>query len=173
MPDDREHRFRQLYHEHYRTVQAYAVRRVATPADVADVTAEVFTTAWRRLDDIPPPPSDRLWLYGVARRVVAGQLRTARRFRRLIRRIENNFPAAPAYSEFHQNELLFTALSSLPPGEREALLLVTWEQLPHAEAARVLGCSANAVSIRVHRARARLREALDAQPTSARSGGLK
>lgn len=54
MPDDREHRFRQLYHEHYRTVQAYAVRRVATPADVADVTAEVFTTAWRRLDDIPP-----------------------------------------------------------------------------------------------------------------------
>lgn len=49
LPDDREQRFRQLYHEHYRTVQAYAVRRVATPADVADVTAEVFTTpgaAW-------------------------------------------------------------------------------------------------------------------------------
>jgi hypothetical protein len=36
---------------------------------------------------------------------------------------------------------LFTAPSSLPPGEREALLLVTWEQLPHAEAAKVLGCS--------------------------------
>jgi RNA polymerase sigma factor (sigma-70 family) len=172
VPDDRERRFRQLYDEHYRPVQAYAIRRVATPADVADVTAEVFTTAWRRLDDIPPPPSDRLWLYGVARRVVARQFRTAKRFRRLISRIEDNFPAVPDHSEFEQNDRLFTALGSLPPGEREALLLVTWEQLPHAEAAQVLGCSANAVGIRVHRARARLREALGTNAASVRSGGM-
>jgi RNA polymerase sigma-70 factor (ECF subfamily) len=37
---------------------------------------------------------------------------------------------------------------------------VHWEQLSHAEAAQVMGCSANAVAIRVHRARGRLREAL-------------
>jgi len=44
--------------------------------------------------------------------------------------------------------------------EREAIALVHWEQLSHDEAARVLGCSSNAVAIRVHRARSRLRQAL-------------
>ena len=52
----RERRFRQLYEEHYLHIQAYAVRRVDVQADVADVVAEVFTTAWRRLDDVPPAP---------------------------------------------------------------------------------------------------------------------
>jgi DNA-directed RNA polymerase specialized sigma24 family protein len=37
----REHRFRQFYEEHYRSVQAYAVRRVNELSDVADVVADV------------------------------------------------------------------------------------------------------------------------------------
>jgi DNA-directed RNA polymerase specialized sigma24 family protein len=49
----RERRFRQLYEDHYMHIQAYAVRRLDVQADVADVAAEVFTTAWRRLDDVP------------------------------------------------------------------------------------------------------------------------
>ena len=55
----RERRFRQLYEEHYLHIQAYAVRRVEVQADVADIVAEVFTTAWRRLDDVPPAPEGR------------------------------------------------------------------------------------------------------------------
>ena len=70
--DQRECRFRSLYEEHYRGIQAYAVRRVESADDVADVVAEAFTIAWRRLARIPEPPAGRLWLYGVARRIVAG-----------------------------------------------------------------------------------------------------
>jgi DNA-directed RNA polymerase specialized sigma24 family protein len=80
----REHRFRTLYQEHYGPIQAYAVRRSAAPQDAADVVAETFTIAWRRLDDVPEPPEDRLWLYGVARRVMAGRHRSARRSSRLL-----------------------------------------------------------------------------------------
>jgi RNA polymerase sigma factor (sigma-70 family) len=58
------------------------------------------------------------------------------------------------------------AVARLRPAEREAIALVHWEQLPHAEAAQVLGCSVNAVAIRVHRAHARLRQAL-AEPEPA------
>ena len=158
----RERRFRQLYEEHYRSVQACAVRRVDALADVADVVAEVFTTAWRRLDDVPPPPADRVWLYGTARRALAGHYRGARRRSRLISRIESGYAGSPS-AEPRPGGLddgLASAMRQLPEAERETLMLVYWEQLSHAEAAQVLGCSPNAVAIRTHRAKARLREAL-------------
>jgi DNA-directed RNA polymerase specialized sigma24 family protein len=51
-----------------------------------------------------------------------------------------------------------SARALLPRADREALLLVYWEQLTYAEAAETLGCSVNAIGIRVHKAKARLRE---------------
>ena len=162
----RERRFRQLYEEHYLHIQAYVVRRVDVRADVADVVAEVFTTAWRRLDDVPPPPEARLWLYGVARRVLAGHRRGKERFGRLIARIEASHVASPqpAPALGDPDGRLTRALRQVPPAEREALMLVAWEQLSYAEAAQVLGCSANAIGIRVHRARTRVREAFGEPP---------
>lgn len=50
----------------------------------------------------------------------------------------------------------------LPDGDRELLALVAWEGLGNAEIATVLGCSRNAVSIRLHRARKRFARALRA-----------
>lgn len=49
--------------------------------------------------------------------------------------------------------------------DRELLLLVTWEELSPSEAARVLGISALAARSRLHRARRRLRQALEGQET--------
>ena len=57
-------------------------------------------------------------------------------------------------------EHVLAALAELKAADREALLLVHWEQLSYAEAAQVLGCSANAVGIRVHKAKARMRALL-------------
>jgi RNA polymerase sigma-70 factor (ECF subfamily) len=68
----------------------------------------------------------------------------------------------PAYAR------VLAAVGELRPAHREALLLVHWEQLTYAEAAEALGCSVNAVGIRVHKARARLRELLAADT----AGGL-
>ena len=58
--DQRELRFRELYQANFRPVQGYAVNRLGAADDVPDVVAEVFTIAWRRLADVPPPPADRL-----------------------------------------------------------------------------------------------------------------
>jgi RNA polymerase sigma-70 factor (ECF subfamily) len=68
---DAERRFAALYQAYYRPILAYAVRRVAPAEDAADVVADVFTTAWRRIGELPEAPADRLWLYGVAQRVIA------------------------------------------------------------------------------------------------------
>jgi RNA polymerase sigma-70 factor, ECF subfamily len=52
----------------------YAVRRLGVADDAGDAVADTFAVAWRRIAEVPPPPQDRLWLYGVARRVVAEAL---------------------------------------------------------------------------------------------------
>jgi DNA-directed RNA polymerase specialized sigma24 family protein len=57
--DQAELRVRELYRANFRPVHGYAVNRLGAADDVPDVVAEVFTIAWRRLADIPPPPADR------------------------------------------------------------------------------------------------------------------
>lgn len=68
-PDEREARFTALFESTHRALLAYAVRRVADPADAADVVAESFLVAWRRIDEVPADA--RPWMFGVARRVLA------------------------------------------------------------------------------------------------------
>jgi DNA-directed RNA polymerase specialized sigma24 family protein len=73
--NERRHRFEELYAAHHASLLGYALRRTANTDDAADVLAETFLAAWRRLDDVPPGPQARLWLYGTARRVLANQRR--------------------------------------------------------------------------------------------------
>jgi RNA polymerase sigma factor (sigma-70 family) len=169
--DPRELRFRSLYQANFRPVQAYAVNRLGPADDVPDIVAEVFTTAWRRLADIPPPPGDRFWLYGTARRVIARRYRSASRLRNLLRRLaEEQRPTGQWLALAHDpaQERLLTAVAELRAADREALLLVHWEQLTYAEAAQALGCSVNAVGIRVHKAKARLRTLLGEEKGASR-----
>jgi DNA-directed RNA polymerase specialized sigma24 family protein len=70
MTDDE--RFEALYGAHAGAVLAYARRRTS-PANADDVMADVFLIAWRRLADVPR--DERVWLLGVARRVLANQRR--------------------------------------------------------------------------------------------------
>ena len=162
--DQRERRFCRLYEANFRPVQAYAVNRLARPDDVADVVAEVFMIAWRRLADVPPPPHDRFWLYGTARRVISKRYRSASRWHNLLGRLAaEQRPKAAECVDDSAGERLLAAIRELKPAYREALLLVHWEQLTYAEAAEALGCSVNAVGIRVHRAKERLRTLLSAE----------
>ena len=169
--DPRELRFQLLYQANFRPVQAYAVNRLGSADDVPDVVAEVFMTAWRRLADVPPSPADRLWLYGTARRVIARRHRSASRLRNLVGRLAaERYPTAqqPASGQDPARDRVLAAVGELKPADREALLLVHWEQLSYAEAAQALGCSANAVGIRVHKAKARLRMLLGEETRTGR-----
>lgn len=92
--DLREQRFHSLYQRYYGLIRAYARRRTWSPEDAADVVAETFTIAWRRIGELPAPPADRLWLYGVARHVIVGRHRSAGRRRSLLARLISSQPPA-------------------------------------------------------------------------------
>jgi RNA polymerase sigma factor (sigma-70 family) len=130
-------------------VLAYALRR-ADRATAEDVVAETFVIAWRRLDDVPDPPLP--WLLGVARRVLANQRRGERRRHALLDRLRREPAPQPPPAE--QGRAL-AALAGLGERDREALLLHAWEGLDHAGAGTVMGCSAAAFAVRLHRARRR------------------
>ncbi len=86
--DQRRAHFAAAYTTHVRAVLGYALRRVEIREDAADVAAETFAVAWRRWDDVPPDDV-RPWLLGVARRVLANQQRSHRRWERLGARLRD------------------------------------------------------------------------------------
>lgn len=164
-----EARFRWLYAEHGRAVLAYAVRRSIDAADAADVVADTFLVAWRRLADVPAGDEARLWLYGVARRTLANQRRAERRRERLAERLRRELPTALAAATVTPTGgAVIAALGLLAESDREVLLHAAWEHLEPAEIAAILGITKTAARSRLHRARARVRELLrdDAEPAA-------
>ena len=159
-------RFEALYRDTYVSLLAYLLRRVSEPADAADVLAEVYLVAWRRLDAIPSGVDGRLWLFGVARRQLANHKRTLSRRDGLTERLAAELPVIVAAVTIDPPDARLTertraALSSLSPLDREILMLIAWEELTLPQAAVALGCSLTAARVRLHRARRRFKTALD------------
>ena len=160
-PDERRRRFEEVYAANCRPILGYVLRRTENPHDAADVLAETFLTAWRRLEAVPPGDQARLWLYGVARRVLANHHRGERRRTVLNERLRAQLAAGYQPAQYG-GELaeIAAAFRSLPGPDRELLALVGWEGRDHGQVAAVLGCSRNAARIRLHRARRRFADAL-------------
>jgi RNA polymerase sigma-70 factor (ECF subfamily) len=152
-------RLRRLHYQHAAAVLAYALRRT-DPQTAEDVCAEVWTIAWRRIDELP---EDALpWLFGAARRVLANERRRQRRVSALRDRLSAvrgagvaDPPALPV------DPVLGKALRRLKPTDVEVLRLVAWEDLSPERAAAALGVRPGTFAVRLHRARARLATALE------------
>ncbi|MFC5747550.1 RNA polymerase sigma factor [Actinomadura rugatobispora] len=155
---DRETAFEMMYAAAYEPILGYALRRCSSPEDAADVVAETFTVAWRRFEEIPSGDRARLWLYGVARRVLANHRRSQERHRLRITSLRDEI--ATAAVDPTDTAAISQAFGRLSESDREVLSLVAWEGLDHTGLAMVLGCSTAAARVRLHRARKRLSRAL-------------
>ena len=162
-PRDRQQRFEEIYAAHYPDILAYIRRRTGSHDDAADALAETFTTAWRRLDDVPEGHRARLWLYGVARRVLANNRRAESRRSELVERLSLQLAQwAQSVVPDGDHSGVREAFLRLNPDDREVLALAGWEGLSSDEIATVLGCSRGAARLRLHRARKRLARELQA-----------
>lgn len=156
---ERDAHLRALLREHTRVVLGYALRRSNDPEDAADVWAETFAVAWRRIEEVPE--NARPWLLGIARRVLANGRRSAARRQRLVEALGARLTAVVSASVGDRAaELVDEALDRLPETDRELLRLSAWEGLSAPEIAVVLEIPSGAVRTRLHRARARLRAQL-------------
>src|SRR5262245_13682829 len=159
-PDEQDRRFDALFASFSADMVAYCSWRADSPTDAQDAAAEVFLTAWRRLDQVPEGEAARVWLYATARRVLANQRRSNRRRVALQERL--TVQTAPAPTEPTDEETLVReALRRLGPQDREVLLLAEWEGLSPAQIAVVLDCLTVTARGRLHRARRRFQAAFE------------
>lgn len=150
-----------LYAANWRDLMGYASRRCVSVDDAADLVAEVFVVAWRRIDEVPADGA-RLWLFGTARRQLANQRRS--RVRRehlgtaLTREIRAAHDVDPAdlFIRGEDERQLRQVLDRLSDIDREILTLVAWEQLTIIEVSVVLRIRPAAARARLSRARRRL-----------------
>jgi len=161
-PDDDESRFREVFDSHFRQLLGYALRRTGSAEDAADIVAETMLVAWRRIDELPDDGTALLWLYGVARRVLANHRRGTLRRERLGERLRRQLvTVTPDPSDaIDSASTIRQAMAQLSEEDRELIMLTSWEDLDQREIAVVLGVSPGAVRTRLHRARGRLRKVL-------------
>jgi len=134
---------------------------VSTPEDIA---AEVWTVAWQRRDVAPAEvdaAATKAWLLQIARHVLANHIRKTQGRRSIINSLRPEIvTAASAEALVIQDETIREIFATLSPAEREVMALSIWEGLAPQEIAVVIGSSANAVSIRLHKARKKISDLL-------------
>lgn len=171
MPDARAE-FEAVYRRHLPAISAYLARRVARD-DVEDLAADVFAIAWHKRTSVAPG-EELPWLYRIASYQVSNHRRRIAMRRTLLGVLATPDSAPAADALFDTDPELAAAWRMLSARHREVLALVVLEEVPVAEAAIALEVSANAVSVRLHRAKKALAEALEATraTTSRRSSDI-
>ena len=149
--------FAELYERREPALYRYALHMTGSASAAEEVAQEVFVQLMApntRFDETRG--SLEGWMYGVARNLVRVQRRKA------------GLPA-PAGSEFSEPAFdhdilggmidsenlaaLRIAVTELPPGYREAVVLCDLEERNYDEAARLMGCPVGTIRSRLHRAR--------------------
>ena len=162
-PTERAHtdRIAALFDAESASLLGYFIRRVDNREDAADCVAETALALWRRAADLPETPERaRMWMYGIARRVLATQRRGAIRRSALADRLREEVSASSESPAPELDEVRY-AVRLLPAREQELIGLVHWEGFTVTEAAEVIGIRAGTAQMRYSRARNRLRAALD------------
>ncbi len=159
IPDHQASDFEPVF-RHRPMVLAYCRRRGSRDAE--GIAAEAMAIAWRQREGLELS-DPRPWLIATARNLLMEEYRARRRSQPMdpARLAALDSRSEPAFEVESLNPDLDRALAGLRPDDREALLLVAWEDLTPAQAARSLGIRPATFRVRFHRARHRLMRQLE------------
>lgn len=159
-------RYRELVERHERRVFAVAWSRLGDAALAEEVTQEAFIRAYRRLWLLGDGAKFSGWVSTIARRVainfgLSHRRELNKRERWALETFNDSAEEKPEADPLHTPETLRQTLAELPAGHRECLVLFYLEGRSGTEAAVALGISETALRVRLHRARAAMRERLE------------
>lgn len=164
-----ERAFTALLERHYDRIHRLAWRWCGNTADAEDVAQDVCVKLGHAIRGWRGEAAFATWLYRIVYTTATDRLRARQRLRlvepsQMMTLVEAQPEAATSPSaEVHvlYGEL-WDEVRRLPDQQRDAVLLVYGEDVSHAEAAAVMGCSEKTVSWHLHEARRRLQIALRA-----------
>lgn len=172
--------FTELHEAHRAELLGFLARRLGA-AEAEDVLQEVFLKAARALPGFRGESSLRTWVFRLARNAAVDRIRQRRARMEPEEGGARPEPpgsdeeafAPPSGGEGHEEQLIREEMRScirerirtLPGPYREVLLLSEGQGLSDGEIASAVGASAGSVRVRLHRARARLKEDLSCHCT--------
>ena len=155
-------------------VQRHLLAMVRDKPLAEELTQDTYARALERIDQLRDPQAALAWLYRIATTVALDRLRQRRPPTVSLDTVtpaggeaeqvaERERPLSLLEGELESSEMsacVQSYLAALPDDYRVAILLHDAHGLSNPEIAELLGCSLATAKIRVHRARARLRETL-------------
>jgi RNA polymerase sigma-70 factor (ECF subfamily) len=160
-----------IFDRHSDAIHRYLARRVGRD-DADDLLGDVFIAAFQARHRYDPSRSHALpWLYGIAANLSARTFRSRTRAAAAAGRLAGREPPSIDPHDQQTDRLdaeaawpdLAIALDSLADGHRDALLLYVWEDLSYDEISIATDVPIGTVRSRISRARATLRELLEAE----------
>lgn len=151
---------REVYERYSDDVYRLALRVTASSADAYDVTHDVFVGLPEAVERYDPGRPFGGWIKGVAVRTALMRIRSDRRRREVSIRPLRRLGVRPDAARTVDRLTLERGIEQLPAELRTAFVLREVEGMSYREISEVLGISDNLVSVRLHRARARLRDLL-------------
>ncbi len=157
--------FETLYRTHVGKVYGLCLRMTANPTIAEDCAQDAFVQAWRSLPAFEARSSFGTWLHRIAVNSVLARGR--RREEVLGSDASAEESVAETLPDLTSPDAgtaidLEQAIAQLPPGARQALVLVGIYGYSHAEAAALLGIAIGTCKSQLHRARQLLGQHLDA-----------
>jgi len=152
--------FEELLTRHYQSVYRLAYRFLYDSPEAEDITQEVFLRVFRAAQTYSPKAKFSTWLYTITKNLCFNELRKKRSV--TVFSIEDEvLPELPSLDEspvlkLEEEEVkkrVLDAVKELPANLRIAVLLLKYHGLSYEEVAEILGCTINAVKLRVHRAK--------------------
>lgn len=142
---------------------AYFYRRGQTPEDAADLLNDTLLVLWRKETALPDNDTEaRMWVYGVARRVLSTHRRTERRRSTLHAKLRSELAGSMGHTRHPgtESQTVHSALDALDILDQEIIRLVYWDGFSLAETSRLLDLPEGTVRSRHHRARTSLKQHL-------------
>ncbi len=166
-------------------VYGLAYRMCGNRDDAYDLSQEAFLKVYRALGRFRGQSSFSTWLYRVVSNTCLDQMRRKKRSA-AVASLDDPLDTESgvlqrevADSTFEPEQLALrsevaaevqSAVSHLAPDHRLAILLRDYQDMPYEEIASVMGCNLGTVKSRISRARAALRQRIDARELSTKAG---
>jgi RNA polymerase sigma factor (sigma-70 family) len=154
-----------LYRRHGAEVYRYAYAVLGNHADAEDVTQTTFLNAYRALEQGVRPRKPSNWLLTIASNAIKQRFRQEQARPRLVELDERLAGQEAEDNDGPSVGELLTALSKIPPQQRQAIVLREFEGRSYAEIAGILGITTSALETLLFRARRSLAEELEHQLT--------
>jgi len=159
--------FELLVARHQRAVYNLAQRFLNDSDEAEDLAQDVFIRIHKAAATYTPDAKFTTWLYTIVKNLCFNVLRS-RRQTVIVSVDDESMPELPAKNEDpveritrqQVREKVIHAVGKLPENMRLVVILSKYHGLSYDEIAGIMGCSVNAIKLRVHRAKAILAEEL-------------